>query len=513
MAKTADPAQEQDVLKISLMASFEKPPTKQNLHSVLQNNSLKRNDALCDFLRFLDRIDYPCAVALDGRWGSGKTFFVKEAQMILTAENPMIRQKDDVLNLPLPLKMQHRFLPIYYDAWRNDNAIDPLLSLIYTIASDERINKEDYFDKNPSFRDKLTAAAASVSIAAIGGKIGGALGTLTGQAAGGAVGKAVGTAAGTAAGTAIDSIFKYMKELKKTDHPLGDTEKEKDLEEEISRFLAECLGKDEEKKTLPKAERLVIFIDELDRCKPTFAVQLLERIKHYFHTKNVTFVLAINSVELIHTIRAVYGQEFDATRYLDRFFDFRIGLPQADISLYLKQMQFIDEKETQEIYSDEILRSLAEKYNLSLREIEKLCRALRTIGGYQITRVHYFVQKGLKSEDLIYPVAVYDSVNVFCYYILLPITLVLKMTDSGQYDTFISGRNAKPLTELFEQSKAAKEYIMNHFQGEMKPLGVLIKDITNLECLYREIFKYNSGYMDDFLGMVNLLSPFASYHV
>ena len=59
-----------------------------------------------------------------------------------------------------------------------------------------------------------------------------------------------------------------------------------------------------------------------------------------------------------------------------------------------------------------------------------------------------------------------DPVNVFCYYILLPIALVLKMTDSGQYDTFISSRNAKPLTELFEQSKTVKDYIGNKFQGK-----------------------------------------------
>lgn len=494
MAKTADPAQEQDVLKISLMASFEKPPTKQNLHSVLQNNSLKRNDALRHFLRFLDRIDYPCAVALDGRWGSGKTFFVKEAQMILTAENPMIRQKDDVLNLPFTLDMQHSFLPIYYDAWRNDNAIDPLLSLIYTIASDERVKRVDYFEKATSFKEKLGALSAAVGFSAIGAK----LGAMTGDPVSGAI-------TGLNAGAAVDTVFKYMKELKKTENLLHDSGKEEDLEAEIKAFLKECKAEN--------ADRIVIFIDELDRCRPTFAVQLLERIKHYFHVEDVTFVLAINSVELIHTIRAFYGQEFDATRYLDRFFDFRIGLPQADISLYLKQMQFIDEKETQEIYSDEILRSLAEKYNLSLREIEKLCRALRTIGGYQINRQRYFHLYKCSEHDLLWHFGIDDPVNVFCYYILLPIALVLKMTDSGQYDTFISSRNAKPLTELFEQSKTVKDYIGNKFQGKMKPFDVAIDTIEELEYVYQQVFRFDSGYMNEFLGMVNLLSPFASYLV
>lgn len=64
-----------------------------------------------------------------------------------------------------------------------------------------------------------------------------------------------------------------------------------------------------------------IFIDELDRCKPTYAVEMLESIKHVFDIPGLVFIVATNTKELQHTIKAVYGQGFNAESYLNRFFD------------------------------------------------------------------------------------------------------------------------------------------------------------------------------------------------
>ncbi|MCG9736408.1 KAP family NTPase [Pseudoalteromonas shioyasakiensis] len=64
-----------------------------------------------------------------------------------------------------------------------------------------------------------------------------------------------------------------------------------------------------------------IFIDELDRCKPTYAVEMLEAIKHVFDISGLVFVVATNTKELQHTIKAVYGAGFNAESYLNRFFD------------------------------------------------------------------------------------------------------------------------------------------------------------------------------------------------
>src|SRR6185436_1301091 len=67
-------------------------------------------------------------------------------------------------------------------------------------------------------------------------------------------------------------------------------------------------------------KRLVFFVDELDRCRPTFAVELLERIKHLFEVQGVVFVLSVHREQLAHSLRAIYGHDFDAEGYLGRFF-------------------------------------------------------------------------------------------------------------------------------------------------------------------------------------------------
>ena len=78
------------------------------------------------------------------------------------------------------------------------------------------------------------------------------------------------------------------------------------------------------------------MIDELDRCRPSYAVELLEVAKHLFSVDHIVFVLAINRSQLSHSISGVYGADFDATDYLRRFFDIDFRLPEPD------KKQFVD---------------------------------------------------------------------------------------------------------------------------------------------------------------------------
>lgn len=68
---------------------------------------------------------------------------------------------------------------------------------------------------------------------------------------------------------------------------------------------------------------LFILVDELDRCRPTYAISLLERTKHLFEADGVAFIFATDSGQLQHTVRGVYGGDFDGKKYLSRFFDRR----------------------------------------------------------------------------------------------------------------------------------------------------------------------------------------------
>jgi len=76
------------------------------------------------------------------------------------------------------------------------------------------------------------------------------------------------------------------------------------------------------------------LIDELDRCKPSYSIQLLETIKHLFNVEGVYFIVATASEQLSHSINAVYGEKFESKRYLNRFFDQEYSLKSPDKEEY-----------------------------------------------------------------------------------------------------------------------------------------------------------------------------------
>ncbi|MYK40834.1 MAG: hypothetical protein F4049_11520, partial [Gemmatimonadetes bacterium] len=87
-----------------------------------------------------------------------------------------------------------------------------------------------------------------------------------------------------------------------------------------------------------KEHPLVVMIDELDRCRPSYAVELLEVAKHLFSVDRIVYVLAVNRSELVHSIKALYGSEFDAPGYLGRFFDVDIRLPEPERKAFLEAL-------------------------------------------------------------------------------------------------------------------------------------------------------------------------------
>lgn len=91
-----------------------------------------------------------------------------------------------------------------------------------------------------------------------------------------------------------------------------------------------------------------IMIDELDRCRPTYAITLLERVKHIFSVTGVQFVIATDTEQLCHTVKSVYGSGFDAHQYLKRFFDLQYHFPEVSglkHAKYLFSQSTVDIKE------------------------------------------------------------------------------------------------------------------------------------------------------------------------
>lgn len=130
---------------------------------------------------------------------------------------------------------------------------------------------------------------------------------------------------------------------------------------------------------------VVYFVDELDRCRPTFAIAVLERIKHLLNVPGVVFIFAWDRHQLDSTVRAVYGDQTDAGGYLIRFVDLEFSLPSGDYSALCKALmkrfdllEFFYSNNLQELVH-EITKTFpiyAARYALSVREQEKVFTAI-----------------------------------------------------------------------------------------------------------------------------------------
>ena len=134
---------------------------------------------------------------------------------------------------------------------------------------------------------------------------------------------------------------------------------------------------------------LLVVVDELDRCRPPFAVELLEKIKHLFSVENVNFVLVTNKRQLKNSIKTVYGGDIDADLYLQSFLTLSKMLPKKEIEegspenfymSFCEQVVEDHEMSANQHWSGKDLADLlsyyAAHFNLSLRQIEKSARLL-----------------------------------------------------------------------------------------------------------------------------------------
>lgn len=127
---------------------------------------------------------------------------------------------------------------------------------------------------------------------------------------------------------------------------------------------------------------IIILIDELDRCRPTYAIETLEVIKHYFDVENVTYVFATDIEQLSHSVGTIYGQNMDAQGYLRKFFDVVVTLPKPSISYYIEMKYNSLASEVfgplSVNYSPEI-SNVASEFGLTLREIDSLLPAIHLL--------------------------------------------------------------------------------------------------------------------------------------
>lgn len=394
--------------------------THDNVVKTFIDDTIGRNVDIYHFMEALNSFDSACSIAINGAWGSGKTFFVKQVKLILdscaslsasevsASEDQEIREVWSKLQKRDRLKLQSHIC-IYYDAWENDQDSDPMLSLIYSIVQNvnnappllKKINLTDFAEKAVSIIDYFT-------------------------------------------GNNWATLIKLIKDTTKTvtgDDILEDIRKQKSIDSTINEFFKDLID--------GNADRLVIIIDELDRCRPDYAVKLLERIKHYCSDERITFVFSINKRELQHTISKYYGNDFDSCRYLDRFFDLQYELPPVDMDQYYDSIGLIDTTYT----VDEVAREVSRMLDLNMRESTRYMNQVR-IGLYRPTHErNYSFGNG-------------DEYSCeFCLMYIAPLVMALKMFDSATYERFISGEDPTQLVNLFIRVQGKHDYAFNELLG------------------------------------------------
>ena len=166
-----------------------------------------------------------------------------------------------------------------------------------------------------------------------------------------------------------------------------------DFKDHLKKFV-DHLSPQENAKNKP----LIFFIDELDRCRPTYAIDLLEKIKHLFDVKGIIFVLAIDKVQIGHSIGSIYGSNMDIDGYLRRFFDLEYRLPdppRADFCASLYDRFNLPELASGRTDAADALREfieafskISEIFQLSLRTIEQCFARFNIVVRTTPTRGH-----------------------------------------------------------------------------------------------------------------------------
>jgi hypothetical protein len=219
-------------------------------------------------------------LSLNAKFGSGKTSFLKMWQTHLDEQDP-------------------KFTTVYINAWENDFDDEPLIPIIHALLNKFREGKKG----SKKIEKALRAGIGVVSLTSS-------------------------SVLDKATGVNVLQIMKAVENeplpddiLSKGDALNAQHEFKKKAYEELRTQLKNYVT------GLPK-KPLVIFVDELDRARPDYAVRFLEAIKHIFAVEGVCFVLGVDRGQMKASVRQLYG-DVDFENYYRRFVTREVNLPEA----------------------------------------------------------------------------------------------------------------------------------------------------------------------------------------
>ena len=237
----------------------------------IEEESLGLSDFASSLSEFVLKCETPLTISLQGDWGSGKTSLMYLINEELRRNNP---------NLPV----------IWFNTWQYsqfDLGDDLPISLISHVIREIGSEEDKRFAKN--VRWLLGKVPKVAAIAAFGKK----------------------------GGEAVEELTKTGEELDPTFQIKGLRKK---LEELVTKKCEEN-----------QVDRLVVFIDDLDRLKPEKAVELLEVLKLFLDVPHCVFLLACDYQVVVQGVKAKFGVETEGKSFFDKIIQLPFSMP---IGLY-----------------------------------------------------------------------------------------------------------------------------------------------------------------------------------
>lgn len=426
---------------------FYSDDNNEHIIETLLNDSLSRNKMLINFMKVVSSNSSNDIFAINGGWGTGKTFFVKQLELLInfinnydengnlineylkTNELTCLKNLTDDQKGKLNTFINNKNLReifdsnqtncLYFNAWEYDNNENPILSIIYKLINDF-----------PYLSAKFPKAEENVFM--------GILDTVS---------------------THLTNGCLKVSEIAGCENLVKDIITSEELKSKINTMFDMLISEN--------CNHVILVVDELDRCKPTFALKLLENLKHYINDDRITIVLVTNIYQLSNTIKNIYGSKFDVDEYLDKIIDITFTLKHIDRREYIKTLGLESLTGSSNWFS-EVVISYINFRNLEMRSINR------------------FIKMMSMYEDYIYlSLSRRGNIYKLLEYIFLPYYLGEQIFNTTSHNKFIKGLG-------FDE-------FYNYIASNDKLLSIID------DCLYSYIKSEERHYRDDMKKLYDLI--------
>jgi hypothetical protein len=294
----------------------------------------------------------PITIALYGTWGTGKTTALRWLEKNIQVWNEKAKSKDKI-----------KIRTVWFFPWKYHNKEDIYKGLLSEVIL-EAITVKSIDKKQITKGLRLLGGFVGRSIVNIASSLKFNL---------------LSTTLSTTLGAEVDTKFldEIIKDFQETAHP--ESPYLHKLEKEFQNWVKDILGQD---------SRMVIFIDDLDRCLPDIALQVLEALKLYLNIKGLIFVIGIDR-PVIENAVAAYLEEHhiknvDHKMYLSKMFQVETVISPAETEVAL--------------FMDDLLKDVRLEDKLNEKQFFPLfCRLIKNYGHNNPREVKRIINNCLKA--------------------------------------------------------------------------------------------------------------------